>query len=433
MAPFLTALDSRAEVKGSRDPLGIQSIWSHFGRHVVGNLTTVTTSVRDFTVLLLGFHFAEQVEDSGGKGTFVDTFLKWEQLANYARASANGDWVFRGTERVKKFLNEDSKVTLSAQPARQILGSQRTYGIWGLYTMPSRASGLLEGDPLRLSAPARDMVESYYLPMLTGSGFREGRAIAEMLSHASARIDVKGREEKLSHALGRLLRRKYSQKERDFYTRYLVEGGPQDISGGRQRQLAELFAEESTDIELSPSFVRGLCKEAAHRRGDWQGLVSRLERIRTCESLVAPSSRLFSFLLAHENRAIGEVVNRIRERWGSGVKSINTEAVADLGTEVIEALGDREAAPRWLAVARALSGGDYDRAVTLLLEQNAVVMANRGGSGPWAELRRGRLAIRFRDESGDLPTKTELAELWRHPYFLDSLRTIVRELKGEAP
>lgn len=45
--PFLTDLDSRAVVKGSRDPLGIQQIWTRLGRHVVGNLTTVSDSVRD--------------------------------------------------------------------------------------------------------------------------------------------------------------------------------------------------------------------------------------------------------------------------------------------------------------------------------------------------------------------------------------------------
>src|SRR3989442_15950904 len=32
--PFLTDLDSRAAVKGSRDPLGIQQIWTRLGRHV---------------------------------------------------------------------------------------------------------------------------------------------------------------------------------------------------------------------------------------------------------------------------------------------------------------------------------------------------------------------------------------------------------------
>jgi hypothetical protein len=60
-SPFLTDLDSRAAVKGSRDPLGIQQIWTRLGRYVVGNLTTVSDSVRDFTTLLLGYYFAARL------------------------------------------------------------------------------------------------------------------------------------------------------------------------------------------------------------------------------------------------------------------------------------------------------------------------------------------------------------------------------------
>src|SRR6478735_988758 len=81
VAPFLTDLDSRAAVKGSRDPLGIQQLWTRFGRRVVGNLTTVSTSVRDFTTVLLGYHFAAELADDQGPGSELETFLKWEQLA----------------------------------------------------------------------------------------------------------------------------------------------------------------------------------------------------------------------------------------------------------------------------------------------------------------------------------------------------------------
>ena len=36
---FLSLLDERAKPKGSRDPLGFELVWSHFGRMVIGNLT----------------------------------------------------------------------------------------------------------------------------------------------------------------------------------------------------------------------------------------------------------------------------------------------------------------------------------------------------------------------------------------------------------
>jgi hypothetical protein len=159
--PFLTKLDPRGAVKGSRDPLGVQPIWTRFGRHVVGNLTTVSTSVRDFTTLLLGYHFAEQLA-AESPGSELSTFLKWEQLAAYARAAVNGDTAFRGTERVQKALSEGGRVSISDDQASQILADQKIYGLWGLYTVPGRSSGLLEGDPARLTPAARALVEGLY-------------------------------------------------------------------------------------------------------------------------------------------------------------------------------------------------------------------------------------------------------------------------------
>ena len=59
--PFLTLEDPNAKIKGSRDPLAAQPIWAAFGRHVVTNLTTQSTSVRGFTTLLLGRYFAAEL------------------------------------------------------------------------------------------------------------------------------------------------------------------------------------------------------------------------------------------------------------------------------------------------------------------------------------------------------------------------------------
>src|SRR5438094_6701230 len=179
--PFLTDLDSRAAVKGSRDPLGIQQIWTRLGRHVVGNLTTVSDSVRDFTTMLLGYYFAARLADELGPGTELGTFLKWEQLAAYARGAANEDWAFRGTERAGRNLSASSRVTLSDDAAAQILGNQKIYGLWGLYTMPGRASGLVDVEQPRLTPAALEFVESLYLPLLEAGAGKDARRIQEAL------------------------------------------------------------------------------------------------------------------------------------------------------------------------------------------------------------------------------------------------------------
>lgn len=426
--PFLTDLDSRAAVKGSRDPLGIQSIWTRLGRHVVGNLTTVSDSIRDFTTLLLGYYFAERLSNESGPGSELAVFLRWEQLAAYARAAINEETAFRGTERVWRNLRSSSprRVIISDDRAQQILGNQKIYGLWGLYTMPARASGLLDGDPTRLTPPATEMVERQYLPLFEDGSGRDARRILDVLRPRSRRIDVDGGDRRLLETVARLLHRRVFAAERDFYRTYLLHGGPQDKTGGLQRQLASLLEGTLTisDFMLSPSSVAALTKEARAR--GMAELANRLERINTAERVLAPMSMLFSHLLGMDGRTSDDLVHRVRKAWGSGLTSIDSEAFRQLRAEM--GVESPEVGDRWVVIAEAGREGRYGDLVDLLIEQNAWVMSRRNGV-PWLEKRNGRFHVRFRDEQGELPKRKELANLWRFPYFLDSLRSVAARLK----
>ncbi len=424
--PFLTALDTRAAVKGSRDPLGIQQIWTRLGRHVVGNLTTVSNSVRDFTTLLLGYYFASRLAEELGPGTELSTFLKWEQLASYARAAVNRDFAFRGTERVRKNHSEGLRVTLSADRAHQTLGNQKIYGLWGLYTVPARASGLVEGDPTRLTPPALELVERLYVPILEERSRKNVQRILSLLRPRAARLDIRGADSDVVEAVGRALRRRLLAKESEFYRFHLLHGGPQDSTSGRQRQLAELL--QSTlgrpDFEWSPLMVNNLAKDA---RGDHRdSLAHRLDRIRTSETVLAPVSALFTHMLGLDKKGVDVVTKRLRDEWGHGLRTVSPEAFGELRVEI--AAGDPAAGDRWVGIADALAAGEYGKLVELLVEQNKTVMAARGGA-PWIEKRGGKLHVRFHDEHGSLPRREELPALWRFPYFLDSLRSVAATLK----
>ena len=224
--PFLTDLDSRAPVKGSRDPLGAQPVWTRFGRHVVGNLTTVTNSVRDFTTLLLGYYFAERVAAERGPGSELATFLKWEQLAAYARAYFNNDYEFRGTERVQVRLQADTRLTLSNARAFQILSDQQTYGLWGLYSVASAASGLVEQDPARITPPALKFVEHFYLPVFRDAGIPNADRIVELLSRTETRVDLAKGERSLCASVARLLKRQILERERESTTSIWWKAAP---------------------------------------------------------------------------------------------------------------------------------------------------------------------------------------------------------------
>ncbi len=430
---FLTDLDSRAAIKGSRDPLATQSIWVPLGRKIVGNLSTVSTSVRDFTVLMLGFWLIERAVEQGADEPEVSLFLKWEQLAGYVRVEHKLG-AFRGVDRARANRAQGSKLTLSADRAHQILSNQKIYGLWGLYTVPGRSSGLLADDPLRLTPRAREFVERMYLPVLSKAGFRDGNALVKLLLARTARIDLEGKDAALGKALASILRAdRMTVAERTFYDDVLVQGGPGDDTEGRQRRLAALLFEtvDDEDFAFSPQTMDELAK-AAGDRDEAGSLAMRLERIRYCESMLAPAARLFGYLLARDGKRPEEIADEVRETWGTGLGHLNLPRIAELRDELTLILGGAEGAERWLAIAGDLRHGRYEDVVLRLIQHNKVVMQQRGGAAPWVELRQGRLHVAFRDEDGELTEKKSLPSLWRSSYFLDALRSVVAQVRRTA-
>ncbi len=433
--PFLTDLDSRAQVKGSRDPLGIQPIWTNLGRHVVGNLTTVSRSTRDFATLILGYYFAGRLSEEQQGQSELATFLKWEQLAAYARGYVLGDWEFRGTEKAKKNVGANAKkvVWLSADPSAQILGNQKIYGLWGLYTVPARSSLLLDGMPSRLTPAAMELVEEVYLPTFSSGGLRNGDDVARKLVQPRGKLELDGADKSFVEAVAKIWKKHPKKRERESFRDHLLWGGPTDSTRGAQKFLAALFPPtfQKSDFQFNPATVRSLAKQIRAKGGLGGEVAHRLDRIATCERLIAPAAAFFSFLLDCHDQTPGQVEKLVRGHWGSKIP-IDVAASAELKAEFRQILGDEGAAERWINVARALSQGDFADVVQLLVEQNQFVMQARG-SAPWVELRSGKLFVRMVDGAlRSLPTAADLLTYTRHSYFLSSLWNIGKSLQEDG-
>ncbi|TVS07938.1 MAG: hypothetical protein EA424_29185 [Planctomycetaceae bacterium] len=169
LRPFFTALDPDARIKGSRDPLGFEVIWTGLGREIIGNLTTVTRSVRQFSTLLYGFHFANLAANLSEQRDeqFLPSFLRFEQLAGYARfwtyheQAVGGD--IRGIRAVRRNVREfgqkRGKLWLSQKREWLILSDQKTYGLYGMFRMAAHKSGLLDPrNDRQLSKRAKEFV-----------------------------------------------------------------------------------------------------------------------------------------------------------------------------------------------------------------------------------------------------------------------------------
>lgn len=421
--PFLTALDDRARVKGSRDPLGLQTIWARFGRHVVGNLTTVTQSLRDFTTLVIGADLAERVVERLGPEAELDAFLRWEQIAAYSRVEVNREEGVRGGRRVARFLEEGKgKVEISAARERQILGNQAMYGVWGMYTATARASGLLEARGFRLSPPGRELVEREYYRRLEAGG-ASIEELETIVARPACTLAIEGRHRQLVKTVADVLGPRVRAGERDVYHRHLLEGGPGDRTGGRQAALVRLLERVPIEEPLSPRLFERLEKRAT-ADGD-EVLAQKIARIRACESLLAPMWQLFSLVLAQDGATVSKVAAHMGRAWGP-LGTIDLDAIRGIQGELGE--GGPGVGDRLFGIAEALVAGDHVRVVEGLVAQNAWVMAQRGGAA-WVVVENQRLSVRVDDEPVELVPHDEIAGLWRFPYFFDSLRALMHALQ----
>jgi hypothetical protein len=185
------------------------------------------------------------------------------------------------------------------------------------------------------------------------------------------------------------------------------------------------------DVWLTPSGLRHLAKLCRGEGGETGPQVAGfLDRIRSAEQLLAPSVSLFAYLLGSDGQPVNGVAESVRKQWGPSLRTVDLKALEAIESELVATSGEAESARRWLGVAGGLAEGDYTGVITHLIDQNSEVMSARGGAAPWLEIRDGRLHVKFVAEAGSLPTKEELPTHWVHPYFLDSLRTVAKELQA---
>ena len=400
-------------------------MWSAFGRHVVTNLTTVSTSVRGFTTLLLGRYFAADLVDRGmaNREDALDIFLRMEQICAYAQyVGQKVDDNIRGIERVKRFVDEQKgRVAIQTDRSGRILSDQKTYGLWGLYSVPARRSGLIPEGSLDVEPEAREFVERNYVCHLNGAA----RPLHQLLTKGGM-LNTRGGDPVFA-AVTKMMSRTLRPDENEFYARFVRDGlGVKDVEPERQARLRELL---QTDANLAEPTGRAEVLRLSRRaRTRDHGLASRLERIAHLEAFLAPSNALFQHLLTQHGQQPDRVGNELASRWDSQVPHLDHGVFQDLRDEIRSIVGPAIAQPMERCYA-ALHDGDYTEVLVALLDWNAVVMRDRGGA-PWVRCgEHGQIDVRYRGNDQLLPEKNDLNELWGNSYFIDSLKSVTRQLE----
>jgi hypothetical protein len=423
--PFLTEIDSRAAVRGSRDPLSLVPIWSAFGRRVVGNLTTASSSLRGFTTLLLGYYCADRVLEKSSSESALNVFLRVEQLVSYSRMlNKTGDISIRGSERVTKRLEDSHRVTLSADPRHQTLSDQKSYGLWGLYTVAARSSGFVLPDRPSLTPEATDFVEREYIHRLRRAGLGGANALVDAVAPTHKELDFDRSHRDLAHSLAQMHAAIVTSSEREFYHRSLVNGGAEQSTNGRQSELADLLAIVKTD-DFGMADLRRVIQLAEKRQHE--ELASRLQSIQRLEWVIGAAANLFNFLLRCDRRTMADVVRDIRHSWKAGLKTTGAEVSDAVQSDVERVTQAHDAAAYLAAFGRHAAGGDWESTVNGLLAFNAFVMQQRGGA-PWVRLENGILRVDYREEGADLADPAELEQVWQSTYFINTLHGVQRSL-----
>lgn len=440
--PFFTEIDPNAAIKGSRDPLGYQPVWAAFGRKVVGNLTTVTTSVRNFTTLMLGLYFADRAIAAGkcSEADRVAAFLKFEQLAAYSRYAysdtAETSQSPLGLRRIRQRLggNKREAVKISAKQEHQILSSQKAYGLWGAFMVASRQSGLVEQRENRLTQYAVEFIENNY--PLSSQGNRYGHQIIKYLEGDEMNFAPKGKnenQESLGKELASVLGSRFTAGERAFYNQALVYGQAQgcDHTAGLQARLWQTIVQVNNNGKAAwtSPFTCGeliATRDAAQSHSD-HSLSKALDDISVIEPVLAASAKLFGFILLQGNATVDDVAKDVRNQWGSkGLWQLRTDALEAL-RERIATAASKVVSDKINQIAQQLYAGHYATAIHTLIELNTEVMKQRSGA-PWVTISNGKLEVQLREESGGLPARDELPFLLQNTYFINSLKWVGKTL-----
>jgi hypothetical protein len=420
---FLTLEDPRAKVQGSRDPLGLQPLWSGLGRRLVVNLTTVSDSVRGFTTGLMARWFSQELVDSRrcGDDSALAMFLRTEQLVAYARAIVNGDEDFRGVERVRRVRAAGDRITIDHGPRGVILSDQKTYGLWGLYTVPSRVSGLYLEGPIGLTTEVEAVIDARIRPRLEPAISR----ILDLVARGG-RLDPSPNEPALV-ALASCVQPDIEPEECMFYGRYLRDAAHsrQPVSHHAQATLASLLRDHTS---LDAPLDRVETMQLAEAAGSSSWLGTELQRVARLEALLAPADVIFDHMLARHGQSPTTVASELADRWGRTFPNVDRPLDDLLTTSELEHVTSESHASHLRRVDEALRQGDFEEAIHGLLNANAEVMERRR-SAPWIRLVDGRLDVRYRGTEAELPSGDDLPILWRNTYFIDSLKSVTRQLE----
>jgi hypothetical protein len=397
---FISLLDERARPKGSRDPLGFELVWTTFGRRIIGNLTTITSSLENFSVALLGFHWANEYAMDGNPDESQkitrDYFLKYEQLAAYLRYFDHGaGGSIMGINRVTQRCEDDSKksLNLGVENVTQILSDQASYGLWGLYSSAMRETGLVKGAERKVTEKGFEIVQEI-----------ENKLNKTLFINLLSK-DYVTKEELREYAKEFVLAVTNEQVS-TVLLEHLLKG-----SGGNQLQI-ELWEHTKSllhENSLPEDDKNGLLEALLKRQTISETLAIELQNIQKIEHLLVALNNVFHYCRRQHGEHITTIIKKLEKKQYDFSYLSDDVCKLDFPHNGLICIG-----------LTSLKNGDFNRVIMTLLELNKTVMKQRNGA-PWVELESGnKFNVVVKNEVAELISADKLIDKWKYDYFLGS-------------
>ena len=140
---FFTKKDEDISGTAQRDPLGLQPIWSFYGRQVINHLTTISTSIHGFREVLLCLSICNEINGTKKDLSYSDLILLFEQLFIYTSISKGKvEGILGADNGYAKFnaYNKNPEISLK----QTILVREISLGYYGRYKSPLSTMGIID-------------------------------------------------------------------------------------------------------------------------------------------------------------------------------------------------------------------------------------------------------------------------------------------------
>jgi|GEM_PF-1034609 len=408
---FFTELDDSLRPRGSRDPLGIEHLWSGIGRKLVGNLTTVTQHLDNFIVTLVGFHLC--VKETTGQ-TDWESFERFEQLTGRARVRRGKSDVI-GVRRIRS--SAEFPVPLGSAWAARILDNPRQAGLWGLYSTALAAAGLTDG--MRRPTALGAQIAQIFLAAARGDVWR---LALDQRRTAIDETDMRRMEKWVLALLGNPAGRKV------LADRLLSGSDAPQRWHGEVFDQAHAFMQGKEYVPPARDFLHWLTRKS-------EPLQDFAQRVLWFDEALALSALTFNWLLGCHGRPAKEIEAQLAAlaKW-----PFRLPAAPDFSAEIRDDEW-RQRARGLAAFCEAMARGAWREATERLLSHHERVAGGRGGS-PWCYWEEDRIKVVMSTTPGVLPAADEITgkrfSAWMHrrsnDFFLSAFLNILYEAGGVA-